>query len=567
MAKQKTQKFELATLNANNLKELDGWKVKMETAVKDFPFIEIADTKSYEEAKANRTGLRTTRTDVQKQDKLIGSFVTKFRKDTKVINETLVAVVLPGEEKQQAEIDRWENILEAKRKEKQLEEENRVKKLNDQIVDLKEQLNTQIELMTFETIGESKVVFDDIIQGNEIDFEEFMVLWDEIVNEKSIEFENEVSRLQDAENFRLEQLKKDQEAKINEIHLQAIQILDDCEMDDADQLDVVIGKLIETDFDFGEFNQKWKTTCDGIVTKTMKRMDEWTNEKKRRKEIEKQEDINRINEVREGLLDFVFQMDVDNYQTNLSAVEAGLNQKNPFPELKEEFNTMISTVKKNLDSKTKMINAEIQQAKNKEKAEEERMEMVMNHRSSVLKDIGLIEMNDGNEHFFQGFGLKYDVSHIYECEDLENIVEEIEDWKNQLEEIKERTIYRGKQLEGIGFVFNKQKSENFWNTLISDFEVWESMVEGLSDEEWKPYFEGIEKEMEEAKEKNKAFQERQKRLITDKKIMVAELEDLLDSYAPNPGDYDNEECLHLAKEIYSQLKMFVDAKVQTINKF
>ena len=223
MAKQKTTpKFELATLDANNLKELDGWKDKMETAVKEFPFVKITDSKTYEEAKTNRTGLRSTRTDVQKQDKLIGSFVSNFRKDTKKINESLIAVVLPSEEKQQAEIDRHEKILEEKRHEKELAEQKRVDNINNKINSVKDQVKKYIDSMSFGNIKETEtVILGEFVSAKEFNFEEFEPMIDELISDLENEYKNEVARLEHNESVRLEQLEKDQEAKINSIWREA----------------------------------------------------------------------------------------------------------------------------------------------------------------------------------------------------------------------------------------------------------------------------------------------------------------------------------------------------------
>ena len=508
MAKQKTTpKFELATLDANNLKELDGWKDKMETAVKEFPFVKITDSKTYEEAKTNRTGLRSTRTDVQKQDKLIGSFVSNFRKDTKKINESLIAVVLPSEEKQQAEIDRHEKILEEKRHEKELAEQKRVDNINNKINSVKDQVKKYIDSMSFGNIKETEtVILGEFVSAKEFNFEEFEPMIDELISDLENEYKNEVARLEHNESVRLEQLEKDQEAKINSIWREASTMIDQANgIIEGHSFENTLNKLVDTDFDFGKYQEEFEQTKKDLLFKAKEKTESLQKELERRQEIQKQENINRINQVREGLLDKIFQMTVDNYKTDVVYVEEALEQENPFPELKDKFETMITTVKKNLDSKMKMINAEVEQIE--------------------------------------------------------------QEWKDARIAIDARTKQRGEQLEEIGFVFNKQKTENFWNTLVLDFEVWESMIEGLSDEDWTPYFNEIKKSVKDAKAKNKAFQERQKRLKTDKQRMCEFIEELPGFMKENERFIQHDESKQLFGEIQGQLELFVKTKIETINKF
>ena len=106
------KKFEIATLDSANLVELDGFKQSQLKLVEDHPFIEITDPASYKKAKASRTALKTGRTTIEKQDKLIGSKLSSFRKETIAKKDELVSITKPHEEKQQVEIDRWEKILQ-----------------------------------------------------------------------------------------------------------------------------------------------------------------------------------------------------------------------------------------------------------------------------------------------------------------------------------------------------------------------------------------------------------------------------------------------------------------------
>ena len=122
----KSTPVELMTIDPKNIKELSGWEVKQNELVKNHPFVKITDNETYEEAKKNRTALRTGRTDIQKQDTSIGSFFRELRSKTKKIADSLIDITKPHEDKQQAEIDVWEaKKAEEKAEKERIEQEDR----------------------------------------------------------------------------------------------------------------------------------------------------------------------------------------------------------------------------------------------------------------------------------------------------------------------------------------------------------------------------------------------------------------------------------------------------------
>ena len=113
MEKQVEEKgLQLSDLKVSNLPELQGWKEKQEVLVKDNPYVEITDNKTYEVACKSRTALLKGRTELEKQDKLVASKLSTFRKDVKTETDNLIAITLPFEEKQQIEVKRYEEIKE-----------------------------------------------------------------------------------------------------------------------------------------------------------------------------------------------------------------------------------------------------------------------------------------------------------------------------------------------------------------------------------------------------------------------------------------------------------------------
>ena len=113
----KKDALQLEDLKVSNLPELQGWKEKQQKLVEENPYVEIVDNKSYEVACKSRTALLKGRTELEKQDKLIASKLTSFRKEVKQETDNLIAITLPYEEKQQSEVKRFEEIKAAEKAE------------------------------------------------------------------------------------------------------------------------------------------------------------------------------------------------------------------------------------------------------------------------------------------------------------------------------------------------------------------------------------------------------------------------------------------------------------------
>ena len=94
---------------------------ELKSVVEQNPLIKDVDKDNYEQAKNHRTTLRTHRTQVDKEVKEICSVLAAASKNVKQIAaDKLYPIILPAEEKQQQEIDKYEEVI---KKEKQKEEE------------------------------------------------------------------------------------------------------------------------------------------------------------------------------------------------------------------------------------------------------------------------------------------------------------------------------------------------------------------------------------------------------------------------------------------------------------
>ena len=154
MATTKKEKdvFDIAKIKPADLPELANFKKKQTQALKDFPFVKIIDSKTYDQAKKNRTGLLTCRTDIEKQEKLIASKLKTVRELISSESEKLIEITKSSEEAQQTEVRRYEAEKEAERQEKIRIEAERIKAIELDLQIRHDVAQSKIESMTFESI-------------------------------------------------------------------------------------------------------------------------------------------------------------------------------------------------------------------------------------------------------------------------------------------------------------------------------------------------------------------------------------------------------------------------------
>ena len=208
--------LQLSDLKVTSLPELQGWKGKQEKLVSENPFVEITDNKTYEVACKSRTALLKGRTELEKQDKLIASQLTSFRKDVKLETDYLIAITLPFEERQQSEVKRFEGIKEAEKQEKERLEQLRIDGIKKRIEDFETKCFELIAKITFENV---EAVGDEInLLANEVfDYEEYDIVFENAKARIQIHFDAKFLDVQEKENQRLENEKLKQEIFDNRI--------------------------------------------------------------------------------------------------------------------------------------------------------------------------------------------------------------------------------------------------------------------------------------------------------------------------------------------------------------
>ncbi len=211
MTKKTVQTFELEKIDPNNFPELQGFKQKQEQIVKDNPFVEVKDHESYGVAKKHRTALKTARTDLMKQDKLIASKLRELRTKTGQVIQDLIDVTIDAEAKQQDEIIDYEAERERIKEEKAEKERQRVQAIKERLDEAKASLAMYIGIMTLKNeVPEFHALCQSYIDQ---DFGEFHSMMVEIVEDAEVDYKNKVEQLSIQETRRLEneRLKKEAE--------------------------------------------------------------------------------------------------------------------------------------------------------------------------------------------------------------------------------------------------------------------------------------------------------------------------------------------------------------------
>lgn len=453
------QKFEIATLNSDNLVELDGFKNSQLKLVKDHPLVIAKDPKSYSEAKVNRTALKTGRTTIQSQDKIIASTIQTFRKGTVAKKDELIAITKPGEDLQQESINQWEFGIQWCKDVEEIGEAKRIEGIKNGIKNAKEDLQDVIEGTTFKLIELNEKIFNDkTSQWSENDFHEFDFLFEEMLEEKRMEMVQKIEEVKQDESTRLEQLAKDQQSKIDSLFREATEMIDIALVDTINLLHPALKEILDVEFDYGDTINNYIEMYESITEKANVKI-EWLKEQKEKVrleniQIQKQQVINN----REGLLDLVFQMDVDNYKTEKEKIKNAVDQdfEKTVPDAKEEVKKLKSRVNDALKRKLEEIDGELIKAKEKKEAEKKQMEETAlkivglhNERIEKVKKLGFIH----EKGIISGFGISMDDYEVDECDlflkdkDFDTLLIELKSVKKTFRENDKKEKARQKRLD------------------------------------------------------------------------------------------------------------------------
>lgn len=478
------QEFGLQKLDPTNLSELKEFEKSQKQLVEDHPFVEITDPASYKEAKKNRTALKTGRTTIEKQDRTIGSVVSSFRKGTKAEAERLIAITQPHEEKQQAEIDRHEAILQAEKDHQERIEQERIDGIKQKIEDMKLTLSKSVFEMEYEDIEQTEEFFEMIVRGceNEFDFMEFKFLFDEMVQEQRTALKATKTNLEEEHKQKLINERVDEYCAILELDGYLLNPTSDV----YEKRGFEISKSAMVKMTINDLKDRMKDISGKIA-----KVDEQNHQQKI------QDQKNRIIEVREGLLDIVHQMDLENEEESKKYIVDSINKNSN--ENKHHYDLVIEEYNKAVKMVESALNRKLESLQEDRKRENERIEKEMEifvqecqRRHEVFAGLGFEceEFQAGLIKKFKGFGMEYT------SEDLNSIRPDlfddfIQQTKQSIETFKENDKKEKERQERL--VEDKDKIENF----LIDFPIYFSenqIFDNLKNEESKNYFKTIERE-------------------------------------------------------------------------
>lgn len=218
MAKAKEKSVQLINLDnfkIEQLPELNGKKEEVKAELSKFPSVKIIDNETYELAKKSRTGVKTIRTGLEKEESMV----------VKKIKENILGTVISGyaeikkdvlaiETKYQAEVTAWEDIKKKEKEARDLAEQQRVDGIRNKINEFVNTWESEFSSLNFECIQECKVKFEisvDVINSDRELLQEFSLLFDKKVDDLRNIFNSKVVTLTEQENLRLERIKLDEE--------------------------------------------------------------------------------------------------------------------------------------------------------------------------------------------------------------------------------------------------------------------------------------------------------------------------------------------------------------------
>lgn len=426
MAQEET-KFELLKLDTNNLVEFEGWENRMKQVVEENPFIEIIDKETYKIGKKRLSNVRAERVTVENQDKNIATFVSQFRKRTMTKKDELVVIVKPLEELLKEQVDKWEKAVQDEKDKQQRIENERVDEIKHEIKRVEDLLDEIIVDSELSEINAFKLRFKET-KESEFDFQEYKFMFDEMVELKEKAFLHKIGELVQNEDARLEQLKKDREARLNQMIIDGMELVDGIDGSVEERLvKQMVSGIFQTIMGEGvDFDAETFERMNQAKEKALKKVDE---KFKTLKEIQINEVKKRISEVKEGLLDLVFQMTIDNYENESETINNYLKQS-VIDEAKDDFENMKLAVLKAMNEKLTLLEKE------KLAKEKELIELGKNR----LKEIQELGFKKQNESLLVGYDIQIDLQFVQSLNDksFDEFMEEMSTLKANSEKEKAR---------------------------------------------------------------------------------------------------------------------------------
>lgn len=293
MAK-KSVSIDLEKIDPRQLPELENFKDLQLKAVEENPFVEIEDNKTYEVAKKHRTALVSSRTTLEKQERLITSKLNDFKKKVKDVTNELIEITKPHEDKQQEEVKRWEQIKEEERLEKLRIEQERVEGIKNEIAKLKSGWEEKIS-------GSTVRELESIEFESAFDFQEFQSEFETMVGMLKEKVYDRIQLLQAQEEARVAEEKRLEEAKereridniknaINEFYATWLNSIATMAYDEIDEVTKAFaGADIKEKAEFANLFFEKKASLDKFLVQRIEQLKAWKQDEQKRIALENQE--------------------------------------------------------------------------------------------------------------------------------------------------------------------------------------------------------------------------------------------------------------------------------------
>ena len=578
MAKQDNKqeiKFELTNFNPNQIVDFSKWEKQQQQVVAENPFIEVVDNETWEIGKSRRTALRTARTTLEKERDDVKRELNNVKKFVANKYDEFIEITVPAEEKQQETVKAFEAKKEAEKQREAEAEEKRANDIRERIDTIEGQLDAVVLKMKHDTVDESRAEFDDIVDdANAQQFDEFGFLMNEAIKRQQEHFDKHAEMVIADEQKRLDELKVKQQSLINELYVQANQAIDVMTMDTIARTTKKIDEIFATDFDFGEFKEKFESVANQMFTKlertvtTMKRDHEQMAIQEREREMTRQR--NRIIEIREGLLDLIFQITPDNHNEQKLDIQKKLEKPEGLnPDLESDWEKMVDRVNQSFDQKFQMITQQLKQREFEKEQERRAKEQRHNARIKQLAELGM-EFDKPSDSFFLT-GSDPELDNLTRVSGFNVAMSTDDQWidilanvENALAENKihnERWDTRKPVMEKNGFVYDEIK-ETFEHKTFPGIKVALETVLTNGDESWRLVMNDLMDEIATAKANDKKEKARQKKLADGKSKLI----EMVENISFPDGDL-NSELDDLRTQMAVELNQWIRSKVEQIKKF
>lgn len=486
-------KFELESLKVNNIKELDGWVEQQKALVTENPFIEITDNKTYTEAKKRRTAYVKGRRSVEKQDSLLATVLKNFRNQLGTKKVELVGITKPHEEKQQTEVERWESKLKEESEKKANKEKERIRLIESKIEEFKANSTAIIVGISFENIENSKTEFKKLIENQEgFDFQEYKYTYDQLINEVNLQFDQSVSNEQEKEKTRLDQLEEKTTGRINEFELAISRMIDEATLEEEGLKSKIENAINQDSFDYGDQWETYVAMTERMIGKAQEKMESLRSKKIQDDELKElrlikenqnklKEQRSRIEQMENGYLDIIHQINTENHIVQTKVVMDGLVRDNGLLEdLFPNFETMCNVVKKALKERLESVSKELEEKRLKE-------DEVFQEKINQIQALGFAYSEKDDVLIAYGIEVRHG-----EIKNSSSFVDYINGLKDKIEEVNQK-IQKTKSDEERSKRLLPEK-ESMFNYLDSVFTF---EIDSYTDkEEMKPLLDHIQNDYE-----------------------------------------------------------------------